>query len=140
MVLQIFKCKPTLRAVKVFDQMSEHSFSTKVELDFGDRGTALLNFGNTFAGKQRVFACRTDSDVWRYDDTARERLEKNGSPYHADGVYQDYSALKLALLCFVGRYSLYSDDEQLWLSESVASLSEDIVKRIKNSRARERPL
>lgn len=127
MTLQVFKCTPRILAVDVFDQISKYEFSTRIELDFGTRGAASLIFGNTFANKQRVFKCRVNGDEWIYDDIATHKLAKNGLPYSPDGIFQDYSALELALQCFAGNFSLYSVDECLWLSESVAKLTEEII-------------
>ncbi len=140
MTLQVFRCKPRTLAVEVLDHVSENRFSTGVKLDFGSRGKASLKFGNTFTGKQRVFKCRVNDNEWRYDDSAKDKLEKNGHPYRPDGSFQDYSALELALQCFAGNFSLYSGDECLWLSESVAELTADIVKCIEDYRVLQRPL
>jgi len=130
MTLQVFKCMPQSLTVHAFDRISENQFSTHVELDFGNRGMASLKFGNTFTEKQRVFSCRIDGEEWIYDDVATEKLFRNGRPYQIEAVYQEYSTLQLALACFAGQHSVYSCNENLWLSESVAALIEDIAGRI----------
>ena len=130
MALQIFRCRPRLLAAEVLDRESDLRFSTRVELDFGGRGTVSMKFGNTFTKKQRIFRCRAGGDEWTYDDTAADKLVKNGRPHHPDGGYGDYSPLELALQCFAGHHSLYSRDVNWWLSESVAELTEEIAERV----------
>jgi len=98
-------------------------------LEFRGRGTACLTFGNTINDKQGIFRCEVNADEWNFDDTAVDKLTKNGNPYRPDGLYQNYSALELALQCFAGNHSLYSREESLWLSESVAELVAEIPDR-----------
>lgn len=127
MTLQAFRCTPRILSVDVFDRVSEYRFSIRTELDFGSRGTATLKFGNTSAKKQRVFKCRVNGDEWEYDDTATDKLVRNGCPHRAAGDFQDYSPLELALQCFAGNRSLYSNEESLWLIESVARVTDEII-------------
>lgn len=126
MTLQIFGCRPSVTAVDVLDRRSDYEFSTRVELDFADRGGASLEFGNTFTEKRRYFRCRANGDEWVYDDIATHKLSRNGRVYTRSMDFQDFSPLELALRCFTGNYALYSRDECLWLSESVAELTAEI--------------
>lgn len=130
MALQLFKRMPQHLSVRVQDRRSELEFSTTVDMDFGSRGAASLAFSNVLAEKQRVFVCRSGRDEWIYDDLAQDKLSKNGSPHKPGGTLQHYSPLQLALRNFIGEHSLYSKDECLWLSKSVAELTGEITDRL----------
>ena len=130
MALQLFGCTPQVDSVEAFDKESDYRFSCTVKLNFGKRGKATLTFGNTFQSKQRSFRCQSDGREWMYDDTASQKLLVDGSPYTGDEATEGTSALLMALECFAGTHSLYSREECYWLSESVASLTEEIASRV----------
>lgn len=130
MVLQIFRCRPRMVAAELVRRRSDSAFSTRVALDFGERGSAMLEIGNTFADKTRTFTCRAGGDEWLYDDRAADKLSRNDRAYTEPAEFQAASPLDLAVQCFIGNHSPYSADDHLWLIETVADVTAEITSQL----------
>ena len=130
MTLQFFRCQPETIDVRPFDQVSANRFSVKVELGFGQLGSALLKFGNSFQEKQRIFTCRNGETEWCYDDSSDEKLFHNGEAVNPGGPLMKYSTIELALQCFTGNIPVYSAQDMLDLSVNVAELLDRINRRL----------
>jgi predicted dehydrogenase len=129
MTLLLFDQMPEIICLDLEKYKGRNEFNFNIVLDFGDQGRADITLGNLFEHKQRYFEVVCDGEKWAYDNLdAEAQLRKNNQKQSSD--LGRYSAMQIALDCLTGRRDLYSQEKQLWLIESVATIVNELESQL----------